>query len=1000
MLEIIDVVKTYVTRSGNTNALNGLSVTFPDSGLVFVTGKSGCGKTTLLNCVGGLDGFDGGDMIIDGKKFSEFSTKDYDSYRNTFIGFIFQEYNLLPEYTIEKNIQIANELQGIKASKETIDEILKLVDLEGLNLRKPSELSGGQKQRVAIARALIKNPKIIMADEPTGALDSVTGIQVMETLKKLSKDKLIIIVSHDLELAERYADRIIRLVDGQLVEDVTLTETEIVSNLSEANDNLIVKLGAELDKNETETLIKAIREKKNISFTDKISSKEKVPTAKITVVHPEHPVKFVNSKMKYKSAAGLGVRSLGVKPFRLAMTILLSVISFALFGVFDTIGAYDDTRAIANLIKSDTYPSITLISNYVNDDQYSYVRITDQTIKQLNSVTHQDFRPLYEFNDRSVNGISNGATIKDLEPASGRAPIKTGSEYYYNYVEDFIEFGKDEISGNVIDKNGFNYKIVKGRYPNSPSEMVNDLGEPITNITKFSEVAISSYLADSIFYWINTYATAGTVPNVSGKPITKVDDLIGAKININNSYYEEINGVSTPIQYTITGIIDCGEIPKKFDSLKDSFPNASTYVLANDLATIIHSSAYLKLFVAEGYVDAWREYNNRQTVYFAGGNDYSVVYTGIKTDKETLSLTSNNVTAFYNYTKDYKANGFEEITDTQTSAITKNRNIYFFDGSVDRTLKNDEVLITPDMWEDLYAKEIRESGNTSTPISNKRGMIDTLNSNEYSQYTKQDTVSNIARALGSNVNKTIKIRRKDLNSNKSFDHTFKVVGLYTNVNYDIHKVERGVYYNHPLMLTEKALESLGVCTDQGEYARIISPLNSSYFAANALAKTMTGNSGIIYGWYNNSMLSTINENRGSLQQLSNLFFIVAILLAVFSIFMLFNYISTSILSKRNSIGVLRALGSNGRDIFRMFFTESFIISLINGGLACGAAAIGCIFVNSYIRNIMNMTINFAIFGIRQAVIIVAISILTGIVSSLIPILRISKEKPVDLIRKN
>ena len=126
MLELINVKKVYKTKVGDTNALNGLTVTLPDKGLVFVIGKSGCGKTTLLNCVGGLDGIDGGDIVIDGKRFSEFSVKDYDSYRNTFIGFVFQEYNLLPDYNIEKNIKIATELQGIETTKETIDEILRV----------------------------------------------------------------------------------------------------------------------------------------------------------------------------------------------------------------------------------------------------------------------------------------------------------------------------------------------------------------------------------------------------------------------------------------------------------------------------------------------------------------------------------------------------------------------------------------------------------------------------------------------------------------------------------------------------------------------------------------------------------------------------------------------------------------------------------------------------------------------------------------------------------
>ena len=164
-------------------------------------GKSGSGKSTLLNVMGGLDSADSGEIIIKGKSSKEFSTEDFDSYRNTYLGFIFQEYNILEDFNVGTNIAIALKIQGEKVTNEKLNEILNEVDLSGYGKRKTNELSGGQKQRVAIARALVKNPEIIMADEPTGALDSNTGIQVFNTLKKLSKDKLVIVVSHDREFA-------------------------------------------------------------------------------------------------------------------------------------------------------------------------------------------------------------------------------------------------------------------------------------------------------------------------------------------------------------------------------------------------------------------------------------------------------------------------------------------------------------------------------------------------------------------------------------------------------------------------------------------------------------------------------------------------------------------------------------------------------------------------------------------------------------------------------
>ena len=222
MLEVKNLTKIYSSKGGvSVKALDDVSVVFPETGMVFLLGKSGSGKSTLLNVAGGLDKPDDGEIIVKGKSSKEFSASDFDSYRNTFIGFVFQEYNILNEFTIEQNIALALQLQSKPNDKKAVAALLEQVDLADYGKRKPNTLSGGQKQRVAIARALIKEPEIIMADEPTGALDSTTGKQVLDTLKKLSEKKLVIVVSHDREFAEYYGDRIIELKDGKIISDVS-----------------------------------------------------------------------------------------------------------------------------------------------------------------------------------------------------------------------------------------------------------------------------------------------------------------------------------------------------------------------------------------------------------------------------------------------------------------------------------------------------------------------------------------------------------------------------------------------------------------------------------------------------------------------------------------------------------------------------------------------------------------------------------------------------------
>ena len=223
MLEIKHVTKVYKTKGGvDTKALDDVSISFGETGLVFLLGKSGSGKSTLLNVCGGLDEPTSGEVIVKGKSSKDFSGSDFDSYRNTFVGFIFQEYNVLDEFNVEDNIALALELQGKPKDKQKIADLLKEVDLESFAKRKPNTLSGGQKQRIAIARALIKEPQIIMADEPTGALDSATGKQVFDTLKKLSMTRLVIVVSHDREFAEIYGDRIVEIGRASCRERVSL----------------------------------------------------------------------------------------------------------------------------------------------------------------------------------------------------------------------------------------------------------------------------------------------------------------------------------------------------------------------------------------------------------------------------------------------------------------------------------------------------------------------------------------------------------------------------------------------------------------------------------------------------------------------------------------------------------------------------------------------------------------------------------------------------------
>lgn len=221
MLRLEKITKVYEVADQKVHALREVDMEFRNSEFVSILGPSGCGKTTLLNIVGGLDRYTTGDLIINGKSTKDFKDKDWDNYRNHRVGFVFQSYNLIPHQTVLENVELALTLSGVsrKEREQRAIEVLKKVGLGDKIKNRPSQLSGGQMQRVAIARALVNDPEIILADEPTGALDSVTSVQIMELLKEISKDRLIIMVTHNPELAEKYSTRIIRLFDGQVEGD-------------------------------------------------------------------------------------------------------------------------------------------------------------------------------------------------------------------------------------------------------------------------------------------------------------------------------------------------------------------------------------------------------------------------------------------------------------------------------------------------------------------------------------------------------------------------------------------------------------------------------------------------------------------------------------------------------------------------------------------------------------------------------------------------------------
>ncbi len=489
MLEIRNLTKIYRSKTGESvKALDNVSISFPESGMVFILGKSGSGKSTLLNIMGGLDSYDSGEFIIKGKSSKDFAGSDFDAYRNTFIGFIFQEYNVLDDFTVGANIALALELQGKKATSEKINEILSQVDLLNYAKRKPNELSGGQKQRVAIARALVKEPQIIMADEPTGALDSNTGKQIFDSLKALSREKLVLIVSHDRDFAERYADRIVELADGKIISDVTKHEHES-TKISEgidriSNQILRIKGGYRLTEKDlkmineylaanTEDVLLSgdgrvnnelrsaagISERGTMSVFEGTDAEKDIKLKK----YEKKDSRFIRSRLPAKNALRMGSGGLKHKKFRLVMTVFLSMIAFAFFGFADSMAAYNkltsavDSLADSNVKNASVTVGVRHTTTYADGEQFVYFNnagLNEEDLAYLRETTGLDFVPVFTGSNGGYYG-GGGFSVANLMKAYA------GTEAYSGKFHGMVEFSAEnmanvgyEVTGRLPEKEG------------------------------------------------------------------------------------------------------------------------------------------------------------------------------------------------------------------------------------------------------------------------------------------------------------------------------------------------------------------------------------------------------------------------------------------------------------------------------------------------------------------------------------------------------------------
>ena len=482
MLQLKEIVKDYGSDETIVHALKGVTLSFRNSEFVAILGPSGCGKTTMLNIIGGLDRYTSGDVLINGKSTTIFKNNDWDAYRNNYVGFIFQNYNLINHQTILENVELAMTLSGITAKerKARATEALAKVGLDGQLHKKPNQLSGGQMQRVAIARALVNNPEIILADEPTGALDSKNSVQIMDILKEIAKERLVIMVTHNDDLATEYSNRIIKMLDGEVLEDTNPYEptkedmesvtffvedpTPDVSALSEQEGKKVLKLFEKEQKKKKKATVKKtsmslftafklslknLFSKRNRTFlTAFAGSIGIIGIALVLAVNNGFNLYIADMQQTM-----LGQYPISVQQMYMDMTTMMNPMGQTNTNKAERFPDTDKITVPSNNMALGLYSGLHY--NRINDDYIDYIENIDKNIISEISYTY--------------------AMSMNLITETGSAGNKKYKKVAFTSIDPILEImmGSDnrfmEMVGDEYMKG--NYDVVQGNYPTKPNQI-------------------------------------------------------------------------------------------------------------------------------------------------------------------------------------------------------------------------------------------------------------------------------------------------------------------------------------------------------------------------------------------------------------------------------------------------------------------------------------------------------------------------------------------------
>ena len=1049
MLELKNIRKIYKTGDTTLAALDGVSLCFRENEFVSILGPSGCGKTTLLNIVGGLDRYSDGDLVINGRSTKGFKDKDWDAYRNHSIGFVFQSYNLIPHQTVLANVELALTLSGVSKSERRARaiEALTKVGLGNQLNKKPNQMSGGQMQRVAIARALVNNPDILLADEPTGALDTQTSVQIMELLKEVAHDRLVIMVTHNPELAEEYSTRIVRLSDGKVVGDTFPISEEEHMALVEKDQAALL----ELKRNKK--LEKAQNKKKSMSFATAISlSFKNLLTKKGRTVLTSFAgsIGIIGIALILSLSNGINIfisqvqeDTLSTYPLTIQQqTTDTSAMLEAMMGVEEEANAERDENLI--YIDNSLDKMVQAMTSTTTNDLVSFKKHLDANSDEINQYV-SDIQYTYDINMKVYNSVTvtkDGKSELDHREI-GIKEMLSNIKGFESISEMASSSGTINVLSEMIDNQELldqQYEVIDGEWPDSYDEVVLVVGKNnslskmtlymlgILDTDELKNIDLTNYKPEE------TDKTSFTFEELRGMKLTLVNNPDIYVKDANKTNYE-INGVSYPVWSEssdyVLGNIDgilaekgielkiSGIIRPREDATAASISGAIGYTkeLTDKILAMNEQSEIIKQQKATPEYNVLTGLKYERTHYTPETIGDLLSKIDDSTKEQFYSYMSQSImsnpefSSQINVTKDSFAQMFFLLSvDKQAEILTK---ILATEGVQSASVAQAPMPISQvDM---LFAAVSQVSPDKKITVT-KDNLVTLLPVLDASQiYVALAGVpaneqlptgmSGLVALAGDEAMEAIYAEMTEsLKTMTVTDEIFiAILSTMDAADEDFILLEETLYK----MATdvdatyEATMKTLGA-------AEAASPSSINFYAKDFDSKAKIEEFIANYNEANKDTDKTIEYTDLVGALMSSVTIIIDVisyvLIAFVSISLVVSSImigiitNISVLERTKEIGILRAIGASKKDVSRVFNAETFIVGLAAGVLGIVITLLLCLPINAIIYALTGFANVKAALPAAAAVILIVISMLLTMIAGLIPAKSASKKDPVVALR--